>query len=280
MDHSTLVELLATARPWSLQDMAVTLGEVGAAPTDLAHGGVLWRGQRGRFWFEIPEVARYLVVDGEQLTVEPLAGAEPRDVTRFVSSTPSVAAFLQRGSPVLHAAVALGPTGAVLLTGDSSAGKSVLLASLLARGWQLLSDDLAALSMGADGVVRVLPVSDELRLWPDAEAHVEYRPGRFVTEAVTVSRVWMLGASNEPGVTVADITGLDRFTALVKAAYNSRIAAALLDRRANLQIIGPLAHSDIPIRRLTRSRAGWTAEQLADIVAGDTAAAQAGLVSA
>ena len=265
-----LSELLAAALPWSLRDLTVTLGAVGAAPTGLAHGGALWRGQRGRFWFEIPEVARYLVERGEQVTVEPLAGANPVDVARFLAATPSVAAFLQRGLPVLHAAVALGPGGAVLLSGDSSAGKSVLLASLLGRGWQMLSDDMAALSLGADGAVRVLPISDELRLWPDADVRIEVVPtGCIVTEPVTLSRIWMLGLTNEPGVSIADITGVARFSALTRSAYNSRIAAALLDRRANLQVLGGLANSDTPIRRLTRSRAGWTADELAETVASD-----------
>lgn len=265
-----LPEILSMTLPCSLLDMAVTRGPVGPAPVGLAHGGALWRGQRGLFWIEIPEVARYLVEDGERLTIEPLAGADLGDVARFAASTPSAAAFLQRGLPVLHAAVAHGPGGAVMLAGDSSAGKSVLLASLLARGWRMLCDDMATLSLGDGGTIRVLPVSDDVHLWPDAAALIEpVRPGRLTAEPVPLDRVWLLGTANEPDVKTIGLAGLQRFSALTAAAYNSRIAAALLDRRANLHLLGELANSDIPIRRLIRPRGRWTAEALAEAVVSD-----------
>lgn len=222
--------------------LSTIVGVVGAAPTDLPHGGVLWRGCAGRFWMEIPEVARYLVEDGQRLTVEPFEGADPEEVARFAASTPAAAAYLQRGLPVLHAGVAVGPKGAIVLAGDSSAGKSILLEALLSRRWAIVSDDMAPLSIS---------------------------PGSFqvlAAEPLDITAIWLLATSNERNVKVTDITGAARFRRLNGAAYNSRISAALLDRRANFAALSGLAASAIPIRALSRPRKGRTVEELADIV--------------
>ena len=134
---------------------------------DATHAGVLWRGRRGRLLLDIPEVARYLVSDGQLIEVEPVPGADAAEVRRFLRMTPAAALYLQRGIPVLHASVALTPGGcAVVLAGDSGAGKSVLLSALLHRGWRLLADDLAPVTLDEDRVPVALPTWPRIRQWP------------------------------------------------------------------------------------------------------------------
>lgn len=48
----------------------------------------------------------------------------------------------------VHGAALTGPSGPVLLAGASGAGKSTLSAGLIARGWRILAEDLAAFGTG------------------------------------------------------------------------------------------------------------------------------------
>src|SRR6202161_2540124 len=132
------------------------------------YAGVLWHAGPGGFHFVVPRVARYLVSAGNLVHIEPWASADDLQVRRFLRMTPAAALYLQRGIPVLHAAVAADAAGdAVVLAGDSGAGKSVLLAALVQRGWGLLTDDLAPVTLDDAGVPVAVPTWPEVNLWPD-----------------------------------------------------------------------------------------------------------------
>jgi hypothetical protein len=265
-----------------------SLGDLAAAP----HSGVLWRAAPGRLLLEVPDVARYLVSDGNLVEIEPCGAAAAGDVRRFLRMTPTAALYLQRGIPVLHAAVAADPAGwAVVLAGNSSAGKSVLLAALVQRGWGLLTDDLAPLTVDDAGVPVAMPTWPEMILWPDTVGGsatsvadgadvTEFGPSgsrravglntRFVDEMRPVKAIWWLGVHGFDPIEVHGVEGIARFEALGAMAYNRRIASSLLDRASYLTVAGAVAGSGIPIRRLIRPRGRWTAGELADIVQDGT----------
>jgi hypothetical protein len=241
---------------------------------------------------EVPDVARYLVSDGNLVEIEPCGAATAGEVRRFLRMTPTAALYLQRGIPVLHAAVAADPAGhAIVLAGNSSVGKSVLLAALIQRGWGLLADDLAPMTLDDAGVPVAVPTWPEMILWPDAVEGgatsvadgadvTEFGPsgsrravGReasFVDEARPVKAIWWLDAHGFDRIEVRGFKGVSRFEALGGMAYQPRIASALLDRASYLTVAGTVADSGIPIRRLIRPRGRWTAGELADIVEDGT----------
>jgi hypothetical protein len=243
---------------------------------DAPHAGVLWRAGPGGFHFDVPRVARYLVSAGNLVDIEPWASADDLQVRRFLRMTPAAALYLQRGIPVLHAAVAADAAGdAVVLAGDSGAGKSVLLTALLQRGWGLLTDDLAPLTLGRNRMPLAVPTWPEVRLWPDCAAHAagpeSGLDGTFIGEPRPVRAIWWLGIHGFDPVEIHPIEGVSRFEALGSMAYNRRIASALLDRASYLAVTGAVAGSGIPVRRLIRPRGRWTADELADLI-GDRAA--------
>jgi hypothetical protein len=264
-----------------------SVGDLAAAP----HSGVLWRAAPGRLLLEVPDVARYLVSDGNLVEIELCGAATAGEVRRFLRMTPTAALCLQRGIPVLHAAVAADPAGnAVMLAGNSSAGKSVLLAALVQRGWGLLTDDLAPVILDDVGVPTAVPTWPEMILWPDsvgggatsvadgpdvtefgssASRRAVGREAGFVDEARPVRAIWWLGVHGFDPIEVHAVEGISRFEAFGAMGYHQRIASALLDRASYLTVAGTVAGSGIPIRRLIRPRGRWTAGELADIVEDD-----------
>ena len=72
-----------------------------------------------------------------------------------------------RGVLALHASAAVLDGRAVALAGVAGTGKSTAAAALARAGWEVLSDDAAALDERGGGF-RVLPAFPRVRLWPDA----------------------------------------------------------------------------------------------------------------
>ena len=150
----------------------------------------------------------------------------------------------------------------------SGSGKSVLLATLVQRGWGLLTDDLAPVTLDDARVPVAVPTWPEVILWPDSAgpAAAVGWDARFVDEARPIRAIWWLGVHGFDPIEVHGVEGIARFEALAAMAYNRRIASALLDRASYLRVAGTVAGSGIPIRRLIRPRGRWTADELADII--------------
>ena len=273
------VDGLVSLPAW-LRGASAALGPVPRSLPHATRGGVLWEAESPRFLLTVPEVARYLATDGRSLTVDPDPAADPADVRRFALSTPLAALCLQRGLPVLHAAALVGPSGATLICGDSAAGKSTLAAALALRGWTLIADDLAPIDLDDDFAPIVQPTGSRITLWPDAVGALGVEimdatepggaPARWAPEwvAITptpVTAVWCLRLDSAPVLESHDVKGAERLETISAMAYNSHIAAALLDPAAHLRIAGALARTTV-MRRVARPRSGWSVEALADLV--------------
>ena len=292
--------------------------------------GALWQAAPGRFLLDVPGIARYLVEEGQRITIDAAPAAHPLEIERFVRMTPLAALRYQRGALAFHAAAVAGPNGAVLIAGDSGTGKSALLANLMARGWTMLADDIALADRDAEGRWWTLPVHPEILLWrdtidhlrahsPDAArnglnatdwdatektrekssaelsaANVEaahtsgrrlaLRAERFASAPCLLRGIYWLSLRSNlsslfnlpdfsddsgegaEGIHVSEVQGAARFKAIGTLAYNTHIAAALLDREAYFRQALPLAGS-VPIWRLQRPRARWTVEALAAHIA-------------
>jgi hypothetical protein len=269
--------------PSWLADVAVTVGPVpGELGGDPLGSGGFWRATPGHFLLDVPGVARYLVSHGRRLEIEPSPGAAAADVIRFARATPLAALCYQRGVLTFHAAAAARGRDAVLLAGDSTSGKSTLLAELLGRGWRLLSDDVAPITLTERGNPMVMPTSAHLVLWPDAVERLGWGgcrdagngPGgqrifavadRFADAPVQLQSVWLLRTSNHEAVETEVIRGMDAFDALGSMTYNTRIARAVLGPAAFMRS-GAAVAGAVTVCRVRRPRGPWTVEHIADLV--------------
>jgi hypothetical protein len=279
--------------PAWLDDVTVEFGRLGAGVAGATAKGVLWAAAPGRLWLEVPGVARYLASEGRSLIVDPVAGADPAAVARFAGMAPLAALCYQRGMTVWHAATAVRDGGAVVLAGESGTGKSTLLAALMKRGWGMLGDELAALTVGEGDAVVALATGDEVRLWPDAIGRLEGQPGRGAAPApdtgingagprplpagdrarhgpTPIRSIWWLTLHNGAGVEITTEAGFARFDALGKLTFNGRVAHALLDRRAYLRIAAGVT-SMVTHRQVRRPRGEWTVPELVDAIERDFA---------
>lgn len=257
---------------------------IGAAPAELtsprARRGA-WQAAPGIFLMTVEGVARYLVREGREITVEP-AGKADEAVTAFLLGSVLAACLKQRGVLTLHAGSLSAGGGAVLFAGHSGSGKSTLLAALLERGHTLLGDDVAGIAPDGGARFLALPAYPSLRLWGDAirtfgwEGRVQgpVRKGlekywvparRFHESPLPVRAVFVLGRN---GGDTAEIRALPRaaaFRQLLRHTYRKRYAHGLGREREQFRALAALAGS-APVAALAQPAERPPAEALADRV--------------
>ena len=89
---------------------------------------------------------------GSEITVEPADGVDPAFLSAVITGELFSVLLRQRGLLVLHGSCVARDGLAVGFIGDSGWGKSTLAATLLTRGWRLLTDDLLVVGGLADTV--------------------------------------------------------------------------------------------------------------------------------
>lgn len=85
------------------------------------------------------------------------------------------AILVQRGFMLLHGSCVTNGRNAILITGDSGAGKSTTAAEFLKRGWKLVTDDVTCV-FDQNGVPMVRSSYPSQKLWQDALDRYEKRP--------------------------------------------------------------------------------------------------------
>jgi hypothetical protein len=178
----------------------------------------------GRFRFRYPDGVEFLI---------DRSGCDVRANWPPTSSLDDVALYLTgpllgfllrlRGVVALHASVVSVDDRAVAFVGPAGAGKSTTAAAFAARGYPILTEDVAALFEDGDAF-SILPGYPHIGLWPDSaemlfgspEALPPFtagwdkrclaltRTGSFVGRSLPVRAIYLLGdrsASNPPSVT-------------------------------------------------------------------------------
>jgi hypothetical protein len=219
----------------------------------------------------------------EDLTLEDVATYLLGPVMGFI--------LRQRGQTCLHASTVEVDGGAVLLVGQSGAGKSTTAAALARRGLRVLGDDVAPLLPGAGGV-RVQPAYPHLRLWPDSAEAVfgsaeslppltptwdkRYldlsRGDAFQPHRLPVRAVYLLG-SRAPAAGRPCTAPVRPRTAVVSLVADTYMSALpdLPARARDLRVLGALVAS-VPVRALLPHDDATRLGDLCDVLLEDVRA--------
>ena len=257
-------------------DLVVARGDVGG------HAGYL---------LEIPDVARFRIDQGRRITVEPVDGADPRDVRLFLLGSAMGIALHQRDMLPLHANAVVIGGAAVAFTGASGMGKSTLAAWFHDRGYRLLADDVVVIGLGEAGPL-AYPGLPRLRLRRDAllasgrrtEDHQpSYRPepGTEHKFDVTVD-IRALGADPAPLAAVflldrgedfrsVPLSGMEAVEALSANTYRGQFVPVLGNPARHFETCLAIAKG-VPMFRLERTfdQANFEAEaeRIVDLCTG------------
>ena len=226
---------------------------------------------------------RFLIENGRLVTVQRSPMAQDAALGFHLANSVMAAVMRQRGYLVMHASVAARGNSAVLLTGVSGAGKSTTLAALCARGWSILSDDVAVLQRSPEGEILVLPGVPQVSLFEhtakeldlDIEGYPLYPwrrmkalisvPPPVSSQPVPLRRIFILELGRKPSLESETVQGAQRFSLVSDCLYGPIIPseyAGLLPLQATLA-------NQIPIVSLRRPSQCWSVDEVVAQIAND-----------
>lgn len=120
------------------------------------------------FMFKVPNIATFCIRKGKEIIVSPIKGADKDQIRLFILGTCMGALLMQRKVLPLHGSALAINGKAYCVIGDSGAGKSTLASAFLNGGYQLLSDDVIAVSFADDNTPYVTPSYPQQKLWQES----------------------------------------------------------------------------------------------------------------
>jgi hypothetical protein len=240
----------------------------------------MWR-LGDRCGFAVDGVARYEVVGGREILVDPAPGAAARTVRLFLLGTALGSMMSQRDHLVLHGnAVRIGTACAVVL-GHSGAGKSTLAAEFSRRGLDIFSDDVVPVT--ADGLA--LPGSPRIKLWADAleklgvpsdglervdRAHDKFQVpiSRNQLEPLPLRWIYVLESSPTPELAIEPVHGGTCYALLHEHTYRNEFLHGADAVQGHLEQCARLLPR-VRMRRVNRPADTMTPAATADAIIAD-----------
>lgn len=127
-----------------------------------------WHAAENLLILEIADTARYMVRDGTEIRIDPAPLANTEDINAFLLGSAFSALLQQRRFLTLHSSAVNTARGAVLFVGRSGVGKSTTLAALVDHSFEMVTDDIAAVSFDDSCDPQITPSYPSTRLRQDA----------------------------------------------------------------------------------------------------------------
>ena len=262
-------------------DVTVRIGPVPKTLNATGHARCPWQAVPGAYLLDLDGVARYLVLEGREIVVEPTGGDEA-DLRTFLLGSVLAACLQQRGILTLHASAVETEAGAVLFAGTSGAGKSTLLAALVDRGYRMLSDDVTGVVLDAGGRPAALPAFPAVRLWMDAVETLDWRARigarvreglekfaapveRFCPSPLPVRTIFTLQSHNRNTIEIESVPAGAAFELLLTYTYRKRYVHAIGGQSEHFRIVTALARQT-PLSQLTRPKQPFRPTTVADAI--------------
>jgi hypothetical protein len=239
------------------------------------------------FLLSVPGVAHYLVVNGQDVWIEPDADSLETDIRLFLLGSALGALLHQRHLLPMHASAIQTPRGAVLFVGPSGQGKSTLLAALLQRGYAMLADDVSVIALDTEGRAIAFPSFPYMRLWADAATHLQQpvegkrrvQPSldkyllpvtHFCPEPLPVHAIYALTIHQAPDIRLESVDNLQRFEILANNTYRSEFLLGLRLHPTHFQLVAAVA-TRVSVRRIARPRSPFLLDDLVQQIEADLA---------
>lgn len=234
-------------------------------------------------WFHIDNIATYYITNGKTILVEPCEYCDETLLRVYLMCSCLGFIMLQREQVAIHGGVINIDGNAVIFTGDSGAGKSTLTTALRNKGYQFISDDVAATYF--DKVPYVYPGFPYQKLCDDAmdtfgyereglsaiigEGKVKYIVpafDSFYKKSLSLTSIVKLTVGDVDKVTIDEIKGQEKLMLIMKNVY----------RQEFLGFMGGMSHifikkcidiaKYIKCYRIVRPKEGFTVNEQINLI--------------
>lgn len=194
-------------------------------------------------WFLIENVAIYRICNGNSIFVENLGGNK-HNIKAFILGSSFGCLLIQRDVIAVHGGTILINNSALIITGDTGAGKSTLTSMFRIKGYKFLSDDVSVTNLDHNGDVIVKPAYPQQKLCRDAaiklglniEELVKIDEGRdkfaipskegFICESKRLGYICEVAVRQDDldKVEIHEILGVDKIKLITKNIYRIEMA--------------------------------------------------------
>jgi len=129
--------------------------------------GILFEATNNDFLFRVDNTGSFRVQNGKLITIDPNPTSNIYDIRTFLFSSIMGALLHQREILPLHGCTININGEAISIIGNSSSGKSSLAAGFVKDGFEILSDDISAITGNGKPYFLIQPGLPYLRLWED-----------------------------------------------------------------------------------------------------------------
>lgn len=243
--------------------------------------GVSYQASPGLFWLSVPKIGRFLVENGQFITIEPDNQSDEASIRLFTMGPCLSALLLQQRKFVLHGEAMVTNEKAYAIIGHHGVGKSVLAQALLHQGHQLLSTEFCAInSLG-----QVLPGYPQIQLWSDAikllslkNPEQRIRPAlekwyvsaehAFNSNAYPLQKVYVLDTYNKAKLKLQTLQGVAKFNSLRAHGVHQPAVAHFLDIRQH-QLQTATLVNQLHMKKIIRPDRKNTVQSLVEMLLRD-----------
>lgn len=175
------------------------------------------------------KTCRLMVENGEKITYFLKEGGNPAYLRNYILGWGMSMLALQRGILAMHCSAVADERGAILICGESGAGKSTMTTAFLENGYRLMADDMAFVEAKPGEKALASPAFPYQKLCRDAALATGYNleeliyidedkdkflvpyKGYFKLDTVPVRGMLVLGVFDGDEVFTREISGVNRF---------------------------------------------------------------------
>jgi len=266
-------------------DVIIDYGTVPDNLPDAKGKGVCFQATKGKVLLSVPNIAKYLILNGDTIIIERQPETDDDSVRLFLLGSAMGALLHQRGLLVLHANAIVVDSGAVLFMGESGVGKSTTAAAFNQKGYPIAADDICAIDVNAEQPM-LYPGFPQVKLWADACEKLgqdsaglqRIRPQlekyglplgeQFWSEPLPVKRLYILNTINTKEFFLEVLSGAEKFMALGNQTYRLNFMQSMGLDGSHLRQCTKVA-ARVPLLCVTRPSGWFLLTELVELISQD-----------
>lgn len=237
-------------------------------------------------FMRVPDTGIFAMKDGNAILVSLFPEANTDKVRLYLLGSCMGVILMQRRILPLHGSAIAINGKAYAIVGHSGAGKTTLSTRLLGQGYQLLSDDLIAVTLDENDTPIVTPSYPQQKIWQETIDLLDMKSDglkplferetkfavpvseRFLSDPLPLAGVYEL-IKVEHGAALQPIEGLERFHTLLQHTFRGFLIERLGLMEWHFGLITRFV-SQIQMNRLCRPASSPSVHELAELLIQST----------
>lgn len=242
-------------------DVVIRQGEVPTMLPDAITRDTYFETGVNELLLKIPDIGRFRMLNGSEIIVHSEPKAKLEDVRAYLLGSCLAALLHQRDFLTIHASAIRTSIGGVLFAGHSGSGKSTLAMAFLQRQYDLVADDVCAITKNRDGAMIVMPAVPRAKLSATAASNLGIDTkgmsrayswedkvdvpvwGQIVKRPLTIARIYILRPHHGSELAIEPVEGFERVSSVLEHTYREQFLTSERQRSSHLALAVEVART-------------------------------------